>query len=216
MLRAGALSVVVVVVSLTAHLAGGGSLPSRGLLTAVCLAVAWVTVLVTTGPLSRRRVLVVLGAGQLALHEVFMTSSHAVALPGGTGPASAAVLRATGSMTHAMPYHVSGAVAGVVGPVPAPPGAGGMAAAGTGSPMLMWLCHVAATLVLTAVLLRGERAMLALIALWWRWAPRVPGRAAAPRVDVRRTPLRLPASVRHRCALVVTSPRRGPPVPALS
>ncbi len=216
MLRAGALSVVVVVVSLTAHLAGGGSLPSRGLLSVVCLAVAWVTVLTTTGPLSGRRVLAVLGAGQLALHEVFMASSHAVALTGSTAPMSAGVLRASGSMTHPMPHHVSGAVAAVTAAAPAPPGAAGMTPAGTGSPMLMSLCHVAATLVLAAVLLRGERALLALIALWSRWAPRVPARAVAPRVHVRRVLLRVPASVRHRCALVVTSPRRGPPAPALS
>lgn len=84
--RAGAASALAVLVTLAAHLAGGGSAPPPGLLVAV-VALAWPVAVLLIGARPRLwRQAAVIGLAQLLLHGVFAIG--VVALPASGAPGS--------------------------------------------------------------------------------------------------------------------------------
>lgn len=212
-LRGLVVAAVVLGLSLAGHVLAGGAAPWQAV---AVLAVATVAVFVA---LSGRqwglgRLVVLLGAAQLALHLALTWASERMTAPAGM---AAGALRAD-PMT-AGPAGVSASPVGMtadsVGMTADPMAGGGMAADAMAGmdPRAMLLGHAAA-LLLAAVFLRfGEtrlwRLLAVILAPWHRdlrLAPSRPTRVAA-------VPLPVPVPrVRTRLFADVL-PRRGPPVP---
>ncbi len=182
--RAVAVTAAVFALAAGAHVLAGGVLPgpaiALGLLVLVLAPVMVLTRIRITAPVMA----VLLGAGQLALHEAFdalSVSSGFTAVPGGhlhgTGPAlpSAAAL---------MPEHA------------AAPGA------------LMLVLHAAATLATALLLARGEAALWALAA-WLRPLIRLLTAVLIP--DWPRLPAPHPTVVPSRWRSLRLPALRGPP-----
>ncbi len=189
--RAGLVAVVTVALASLAHVLAGGALPPLpvvGALAAVALAAA---VLLTRSRVRPTGAVVLLGAGQLAVHSSFRLVAPMACM---TGPTT------TGA-------HVHGAAAVL-------PSAAECSAVGAAHPMVlgasaMLVLHVVATVV-AALLIAGVDRAIWWLAVWLR--PLVAGPAVAvvvPRPALptaTETPWSLHAWWRD------AAPRRGPPV----
>ncbi|MGY4544186.1 hypothetical protein ACVWY0_004129 [Arthrobacter sp. UYNi723] len=152
-LRAASLSTGVLTLAAGAHVAGGGDLPSPGILLAVLALTVLAATTATRLRLNFPAMLSVLGAGQFILHEAFTAFSSS-----GT-----AVSTAPSGLHNA---HLAGAAAPVIaasGHVHDPGSAG----------ILMLLTHTLATGACALLLAKGEAALWALAA-WLRPLVRLP------------------------------------------
>lgn len=166
LLRALALAVVLLGLAGAAHVLGGGALPHPGVLAGVVGLVVAAALVITPRRLSTRRLLAVLGAGELALHHTFALLAantlapveHSLA-PGG------ALAGVVGAGHHGHGYAVVGTVAGSVGSAGSLGAMDDMGHATGAAGLLMLTAHVVATVVTAVVLARGEAALW-LLAAW--------------------------------------------------
>ncbi|GAB3555719.1 hypothetical protein [Spelaeicoccus albus] len=190
-LRAAVFAAVIILVGTTAHVAGGGRLPSFVHGSIIFVLVLWACVVLTRWRLPLPAVLAMLGFGELALHEALMISPGTMAGPMGAGAMG------------------TGAMAGMHGAdLPATAMQAASMNAGLSHPLSMIVFHVIATAVTALALSHGEDAVWRL----WAWL--------TARV-VRTYPFRLsPRSVlRARvqfgtptlCPILSVAPLRGPP-----
>ena len=158
-LRAAAVSTGILTLAGGAHLLGGGELPAPGILLAVLALTGMAATTATRLKLNLAAMTALLGAGQLALHEVFTAFSTPglAAGPGTAVPGTAGV------------HHLSGAAASPV----IDAAAGHLHGLDTGSGTLMLLAHTLATAACALLLAKGEDALWALAA-WLRPLVRLP------------------------------------------
>ncbi|TLM81012.1 hypothetical protein FDW83_17810 [Pseudarthrobacter sp. NamE2] len=191
LVRSSALAAVILTLAAGAHVAGGGQLPAPGILLAVLALTALVSTAATRLRLSFTSMGALLGAGQLALHELFATlSTPALA----TGPAAA---------QHGH-QHGGGVLPELV------LAAGHTAPAESGPAQLMLAAHVLATLASAFLLAKGEDALWALAA-WLRplaGLPQPTAPDAVPPVSVVFPPAAAP---RPPWRNLRQDSRRGPP-----
>ncbi|RAX46409.1 hypothetical protein DQ354_05685 [Arthrobacter sp. AQ5-06] len=152
-LRAASLSTGVLTLAAGAHVAGGGDLPSPGILLAVLALTALAATTATRLRLNFPAMLTVLGAGQFILHEAFTAFSSS-----GTAVSAAA------SGLHNT--HLAHAAAPVIA------GTGHVHDSGSAG-ILMLLAHALATAACALLLAKGEAALWALAA-WLRPLVRLP------------------------------------------
>lgn len=153
-LRAAAVTAGILTLAGGAHLLGGGELPAPGVLLAVLALTGLASTTATRLKLNLAAMTALLGAGQLALHEVFTAFSA----PGlATGPGTAGV------------HHLSGAAASPVFDA----AAGHLHGLDVGSGTLMLVAHALATAACALLLAKGEDALWALAA-WLRPLVRLP------------------------------------------
>ncbi|WP_411375507.1 hypothetical protein ACLH0K_03675 [Arthrobacter sp. MPF02] len=190
LVRSSALAGVILTLAAGAHVAGGGQLPAPGILLAVLALTALVSTAATRLRLSFPAIGALLGAGQLALHELFsMLSTPALA----AGPAA--------------PHHGhqhGGALPELVFV------AGHTAPAESGPAQLMLAAHLLATLASAFLLAKGEDALWALAA-WLRpltGLPRATTPDAVPPVSAIFPPAAPPRSPWRNLR---QDSRRGPP-----
>jgi hypothetical protein len=189
-----------VLLAALAHIMAGGSLPEAGILTAVLAMTGLATTLATRRQLRLPAMTVILGAGQLALHEIFSVLSvhapKAASVVGkahhqagqtdlGTGTMQPFTQAVAGTTEHA--HQVDSALA-----------------------VLMLAGHVLATLLCAGLLARGESALW-FLAAWLRPLVQLPspvapdGGGATPAVLLREDFTPQPwRNLRQDC-------RRGPP-----
>ena len=147
LLRAGAVSTVILTLAAGAHLAAGGELPTPAIMLAVLSLTALGSTTATRLRLGFPALAALLGGGQVALHEVF-TAFSSSGTAAGSGPAAS---------------HVSH----VAGPGFLTPAADHLAGAAATAAPLMLAAHVLATLGSALLLAKGEAALWALAA-WLR------------------------------------------------
>jgi hypothetical protein len=199
-LRAASLGVVSFVLALATHAVAGGAAPSLSMLTLLAGLTGLAAVLLTAVRLTPARILVSLAAMQVVLHEAFIWLA---------APADCAMtaLSATGAMQISQGGQPALAAC-----------APGMAHPGMGKGLVfgataMFGAHMAATVVMAALLAYGEK-VLWLLARWVRPAPwlrvRLPQLPAVQAVSYIAPPM-----VRVRLASGGVG-RRGPPPKALS
>lgn len=154
-LRSSAMATAILTLAAGAHLAGGGALPAPTVMLAVLALTALGSTTATRLRLGFPAVMALLGAGQLALHEVFGAFSiPAAAAESGATAAHGSHLAGTA----ALPLdHISGA--------------------GAASGPLMLAAHILATLGSALLLAKGEDALWALAA-WLRPLVALPRPAA--------------------------------------
>ena len=152
-LRTASLSTGVLTLAASAHVAGGGHLPSRGILLAVLALTVLAATTATRLRLNFPAMLGVLGAGQFILHEAFTAFSSS-----GTSVSTAA------SGLHNA--HLAGAAAPVIAT------SGHVHDSGS-AVILMLLAHALATAACALLLAKGEAALWALAA-WLRPLVRLP------------------------------------------
>jgi hypothetical protein len=162
-LRAAALSTGALTLAAWAHVAGGGDLPSPGILLAVLALTVLAATTATRLRLNFPAMLSVLGAGQLVLHEAFTAFSS----PGAAVGAAASGLHEA---------HLAGAASGAAISIAAAPvvaGSGHVHEPGSVAGILMLLTHALATAGCALLLAKGEAALWALAA-WLRPLVRLP------------------------------------------
>ena len=195
--RAAVFALAALLLASTAHLAGGGKLPSFPLLVLLAVPLAWGAVALTGRRRGRLVLLAALGGAQLGLHEAFMALSGP-ACPVVAPAGAMAGMHGMTSMTGAQALCTTGGVAGM----------GAHAAV----PTAMVLAHVVATVATALLLAYGERLLACLPALL---LPRATRRVAAAVFPVLPRPGRAPRTVPRRAPDFVAGPtwRRGPPAP---
>jgi hypothetical protein len=194
LLRATAVSGAILTLAAGAHVLGGGDLPHPGILLAMLALTGLAATTATRLKLNVAAMSALLGAGQVALHEVFTAFSASGLAPGAV---AAAAVSADG-------HHTPGAA----GPA--------MAAAahlhGTGSaegtPMLV--AHIVATAACALLLAKGEDALWALAA-WLRPLVRLPEATAPDAVAAPAVPGPPPVSRFRPWRNLRQDSRRGPP-----
>ncbi|MET3161881.1 UNVERIFIED_ORG: hypothetical protein ABIB19_000264 [Arthrobacter sp. UYEF10] len=152
-LRAASLSVGVLTLAASAHVAGGGDLPGPGILLAVLAMTVLAATTATRLRLNFPAMLTVLGAGQFILHEAFTASSS-------SGMAASPVAAGLHNA------HFSGAAAPVMAAARHVHDSGSMG-------ILMLLTHALATAACALLLAKGEAALWALAA-WLKPLVRLP------------------------------------------
>lgn len=157
LLRSTTVAATVVLLAAVAHVLGGGSLPGAGIMAASLAMTGLVSTLATRRQLRLPAMTAVLGAGQLALHEVFTALSVPAS---GTSPAVGAGHHLAGQAEivsgHGLPFaQAAEAAAGHAHQVDSPLAA------------LMLTGHVVATLLCAGLLARGEAALW-FLAAWLR------------------------------------------------
>ena len=170
-----------------AHLAGGGRLPSVGVLAVVAFLVGLIAVTLTARRLRLGALVAALGIEQAVLHVVFDAASM-------TGPGCA-------------PTPLGGHAATMAGCLGAAPVAAAPVVSALSAGRLMLVAHLVATLASAWLLARGER-------WWWRQWDRAVEAAtwtAAPRVRRRRPARPLMVRVLLGAEPVPTAAPRGPP-----
>ncbi|WP_019135514.1 hypothetical protein [Cellulomonas massiliensis] len=174
---------LVVALAAGAHVLGGGHLPAPAVLATAGGVVLAVAAVATARPLGRGAALVLLGAGQLLLHQVF-EAVHGCVVPS-----------AVAATSHAA--HLGTVTSGSVTCEPA----------GHASSASMLVAHAAATVVTALVLASTERAVA--VVLGWV-VPALPVRPSAPPAH---RPLPVLVVLPRPCAaaLLRAVPRRGPP-----
>ncbi|MCC3280351.1 hypothetical protein LJ754_14465 [Arthrobacter sp. zg-Y40] len=199
MLRAAAATAAILALAVGAHTAGGGSLPAPVLLLALgAFTLAGVTV--TTGRRFRPgRLFLVLGSAQLGLH-------HALAVLAPAAPVSCAPGAAAGHS--GMASHHATALECLPAALPAA-AEHGLHDAG---PALL-LAHLAAVVLSTLALARGEDALHA-AAAWLRPLFTAPSPVSFP--TARPAAISSPAPGRVRSRHCPSRPVRGPPSYALA
>ncbi|GAC1458369.1 MAG: hypothetical protein PVSMB10_16050 [Pseudarthrobacter sp.] len=187
-LRAAALSTGALTLAAGAHVMGGGQLPAPEILLAVLAFSVLAATSATRLKLNFAAMIAVLGAGQLALHEVFTVFSTPVVAshpPADAHHLSAAAIPALDTAAH---VH---ALAGT-----------------TSIPMLA--AHALATAACALLLAKGETALWALAA-WLRPLVGLP-EAVTPDAGTSRAAPRTPAVLPHRLwRNLRQDSRRGPP-----
>lgn len=186
-LRAAAVSIVILSLAGAAHVFGGGDLPAPPLLLAVLALTGLAATTATRLKLNGPAMAALLGAGQLALHEVFTASSAPVLAAGGLG---------------AEPHH--GAAAPVL------ESAAHLHSQDSATGSMMWFAHIAATVACALLLAKGEDSLWALAA-WLRPLAQLPEAAtpdAGPAPAVSGPP---PVSPFRPWRNLRLDSRRGPP-----
>lgn len=173
---------LVVALAAGAHVLGGGHLPGPALLAAVAAVVLAAAAVATARPLGRTTALVLLGAGQLLLHQVF-EAVHGCVVPS-----------AVAATSHAA--HLGAVTSGSVACEPAVPPSSSMLAA-----------HAAATAVTALLLASTERAAAVVLGWLVRALPQRP----SPLPARRPLPLLLVLPRPRAAALLRAVRRRGPP-----
>lgn len=200
--RAAVLATAALALAATAHVVGGGTLPSLPVLALVVVPLAWGAVALTSRPLGRVALAVGLGAAQVLLHEALMVLSGPSCAPG-----AAAVASPVSGM--------AGMHGGPVGPATICT-AHAMHATATSAAAAMLVAHAVATLLTALVLAHGEGVLVALLTVVSAPLRRVNARTTAARVpDVRATlhPPTWPDVVELASAVLdAAGGRRGPPV----
>ncbi|WP_265522758.1 hypothetical protein [Oerskovia flava] len=210
--RAVLLATLVLALAALAHHVAGGVLPHPAILAALTAFTVAGTTAVSSVRFTAPRLLVVLGAGQLLLHQALTL----LAAPG-TGvarscvPASAALPPA--ALGHAG-HGACGTGAGVGtvptgSVVPALPETAAHLAHSTPSDLWMLGAHVVATVVLALVVARGEEALARLI-VWLVPLARVVV-PVAPAPSRRLQPASPAPAPRRALHVVGVAPTRGPP-----
>jgi hypothetical protein len=157
-LRAASLSTGALTLAAGAHVAGGGDLPSPGILLAVLALTVLAATTATRLRLNFPAMITVLGAGQFVLHEAFTAFSS---------PGTAVSVAASGLHE----AHFAGAAQMATAPVVA--GSGHVHDPGSVAGILMLLTHALATAACALLLAKGEAALWALAA-WLRPLVRLP------------------------------------------
>ncbi|MDQ0680104.1 hypothetical protein QFZ30_003486 [Arthrobacter pascens] len=188
-LRAASVATGILTLAAAAHAAGGGELPAPGILLAVLALTALACTTATRLRLNFPAMAVLLGAGQVGLHEVFTVSSAA-------GPAGGPAVPDL--------HHVSGAASPIIG------AAGHLHQPDSPAGILMLLAHALATVICALLMAKGEAALWALAA-WLRPLLRLPEAVrpeAGPRPAVPGPP---PVAPFRRWRNLRQHSRRGPP-----
>lgn len=162
LLRATAVSAGILTLAAGAHILGGGDLPAPGILLAVLALTGLAATTATRFKLNVAAMTALLGAGQLALHEIFTAFTA-------PGISTGAIAAGAGS---ADIHHASRAAGPLIGSTTHLHGTD--SAEGT----LMLLAHIVATAACALLLTKGEDALWALAA-WLRPLVRLP-EATAP------------------------------------
>lgn len=158
-LRAAVVATGILTLAGGAHLMGGGELPAPGILLAVLALTGLASTTATRLKLNLAAMAALLGAGQLALHEVF-TAFSAPGLAAGPG---------TAALGTADVHHLSGAAASPVTDA----AAAHLHGLDAGSGALMLAAHALATAACALLLAKGEDALWSLAA-WLRPLVRLP------------------------------------------
>jgi hypothetical protein len=195
-LRAAAVSTGILTLAGGAHVLGGGELPVPGVLLAVLALTGLAASTATRLKLNLVAMTALLGAGQLALHEVFTAFSAPglAASPGTTSPGTAGV------------HHLSGAAASPVFDATA----GHLHSLDAGPGTLMLVAHALATVGCALLLAKGENALWALAA-WLRPLVRLPEAVTPDAVASPAVPGPPPASPFPPWRNLRQDSRRGPP-----
>ena len=188
-LRAAAVSATILALAAGAHLLGGGDLPGPGILLAVLALTGLAATTATRFRLNAAAMTAVLGAGQLALHEIF-TAFSAPGLAVGAVAADG--------------HHASGGAAPALGA--AAHFHGTDSAEGT----LMLVAHIVATAACALLLAKGEDALWALAA-WLRPLVRLPEAIAPDAGAAPAVPGPPPVSPFRPWRNLRQDSRRGPP-----
>jgi hypothetical protein len=144
-LRSGVISFVVVLLAATAHMVGGGELPTAAVMLALIALTALAATLATRFKLNLATMAGLLGAGQLALHEAFTALSPISASGQGTNHHLGAEPLSSGLDIAAAHTHELGTAFGT----------------------MMFVGHVVATFASAIILAKGEDALWQLAA-WLR------------------------------------------------
>ncbi len=195
-LRAAAVSTGILTLAGGAHLLGGGELPVPGVLLAVLALTGLAATTATRLKLNLAAMTALLGAGQLAFHEVFTAFSAPglAASPGTTSPGTAGV------------HHLSGSAASPVIDATA----GHLHSLDSGPGTLMLVAHALATAGCALLLAKGEDALWALAA-WLRPLVRLPEPATPDAVASPAVPGPPPVSPFPPWRNLRQDSRRGPP-----
>jgi hypothetical protein len=151
-LRAGLLSTGILSLAAGAHVVGGGELPAPGILLAVLALTVLAATTATRLKLNFAAMTALLGAGQLALHEVFSAFSSPVLAAGQAPPGG---------------HHVS------ITAMPTLEATAHLHATGSAGGLLMVVTHAVATAACALLLAKGEAALWSLAA-WLRPLVRLP------------------------------------------
>ncbi|NYF97781.1 hypothetical protein [Janibacter cremeus] len=133
------------VLSVGAHVIGGGEPPSAGGALLMVIALLWTGLMLTRWRLGSISLVLSLGASQVLLHSILTATEVSVACRGSGGHHEVVLACATGTPA---PHHHNGAA--------------------------MLLAHVAATLLLALLMARGEEALWLLAGRLWPLHPREP------------------------------------------
>ncbi|WP_426998159.1 hypothetical protein [Pseudarthrobacter sp. N5] len=162
-LRAAVVAASIVALAACAHVLGGGQLPSPGILMAAAMALTGLAATAATRlKLTFPAMLVVLGAGQLVLHEIFSAP---------VGTVSAADPGAPLHHASGGPVAGPGSTAALLDPVQL--SADHLHQLDSPASSVMLAAHVLATVAIALLLARGEAALWALAA-WLRPLVRLP------------------------------------------
>jgi hypothetical protein len=203
--RAAFLGASAVALATAAHVAGGGAVPSVGVLVLAAVPVAWCCVVLAR----RSRGPVVLAVALLGLQALL----HELLMVAGTGCATTALAPSAAGMAGGHAHHGwLGATCATAGS--AAGSAAGSTAGSVPSPWAMTAAHLLSTVATAWVLARADRTFATVVGLLGLLARRVLGRRAVGTgawPDARLA-LTTPADVAPLAARVVAStPRRGPP-----
>ena len=188
-LRAAAVSAAILTLAAGAHLLGGGDLPGPGILLAVLALTGLAATTATRFRLNAAAMTAVLGAGQLALHEIF-TAFSAPGLAMGAEAADG--------------HHASGGAAPALG------AAAHLHGTDSAEGTLMLVAHIVATAACALLLAKGEDALWALAA-WLRPLVRLPEAIAPDAGAAPAVPGPPPVSPFRPWRNLRQDSRRGPP-----
>ena len=192
--RAAAVSAGILTLAAGAHVLGGGVLPAPGILLAVLALTGLAATTATRLKLNLAAMTALLGAGQIALHEVFTAFS---------APGLAAGAVATGAASADI-HHLSGAAVPVIG------AASHLHGLDTAAGTMMLAAHIAATAACALLLAKGEDALWALAA-WLRPLVRLPEATAPDAGAAPAVPGPPPVSPFRPWRNLRQDSRRGPP-----
>lgn len=216
-LRAAAVATVTVALGVVAHVSAGGLLPHPVYLIVLAAALTSLVAPFLTGPAGYRRLALLLGAGQAAVHAVLTATaghtahSHTAAVEGAVGGAGAVTTRPIGA-PHLLA--VAPAPTGSGGPPGEPHWVSHLVADLSGTNALMSLAHLAAAAGVGFWLWRGEQALWTLMNLLLRRLVAGPETPAFPPARMDRNPpvahgVQAIAPPCHEISASIT--RRGPP-----
>jgi hypothetical protein len=174
-----------------AHVLGGGDLPDTGILLAVLALAGLAATTATRLKLNVATMSALLGAGQLALHEVFTAFSAPGLAPGNVAAGSAGG------------HHPSGAAVAL-------DAAAHLHGTGSAQGTAMLVAHIVATAACALLLAKGEDALWALAA-WLRPLVRLPEAIASDAGAAPAVPGPPPVSPFRPWRNLRQDSRRGPP-----
>jgi hypothetical protein len=194
--RAAAFGVSTLVLTIGAHVAAGGGLPSAGVLVALALPLTVAAMFLTGRRCGPAVLLGSLATAQVLLHETFMTLTAHVPVD-----LSAAGLGAQHDAHALLHGQVSAHAASAMGDA-AVTGAGGRS-------VTMQVAHVVATVITALVLARGEQALWQMVS---RLLPTLPGRSLLPGYESLQSTVLVSLPVLRPTLVSGGMGLRGPPV----